>query len=650
MNVMTKGVIGGGIGNGMVAYHPLDPLSVDEISAAAAIVRRADEFNDATKFETIELRYPDRDAVREWDGAGRLPRRAFVCIYDTHSGTVRECLVDLDAGNLIDATIIPLARTAVVLDDIIGCVESVVQDQDFIAAMARRGFTDLSNVQVDPFSAGNFGLDGEDGHRIVHCFVYNRNGPFDNGYAHPVEGLNVIYDLNQGKVLEVLDRTMVEVPAEERNYAIRHDRIAAMTRDDLKAIAITQPDGPSFTVAGNKVHWLNWQFHVEFNAREGLVLNDLAFNDRGRVRPLLQRASVAEMVVPYGDPSFGHFRKNAFDVGEYGIGRLANSLTIGCDCRGHIHYFDGVVNNTAGAPVVIENAICMHEEDDGMLWKHTDLMTMAVETRRSRRLVISSVATVGNYEYGFFWNLYLDGSIELEVKLTGLMNTAGYNDVSKDNYGTHVAPGVVAQNHLHLFCARLDTAIDGVGNNLVEVNVIQDERGEGNPWGNAFHADQAVLRSEKAARRNRNAETERYWKITNPNRQNRMGGPTAYKLVAPSMVRPFHHGDTQLAKRAAFTKHQIWATPYTADERYPAGAYVNQSTGEDGVGAWTEADRNIENTDLVLWHTFGIMHLPRLEDFPIQPVVKCGFALMADGFFDENPTLDMPPSTDGGSA
>ncbi|MBT4488624.1 MAG: primary-amine oxidase [Rhodospirillaceae bacterium] len=642
MNVMTKG--------GVAAYHPLDPLSADEVNEAADIIRGADFFNDATKFETIELHYPDKTDVLAWDGAGQLPRLAFVCIYDTNSGAVRECLVDLDRGERLSATVIPNARTAVVVDEIVACAENVAQNEEFIAAMARRGITDLSNIQVDPFSAGNFGFDDEADHRIVHCWVYHRNDPFDNGYAHPVEGLNVIYDLNRGAVLQVLDRTTVDIPMEERNYSVRYDRISAMTRDDLKAIAIGQPDGPSFTVAGNQVNWLNWQFHVEFKAREGLVLNDLRFKDGGEVRPLFHRASVAEMVVPYGDPSYGHYRKNAFDVGEYGIGRLANSLTIGCDCRGHIHYFDGIVNDTTGAPVVIENAICMHEEDEGMLWKHTDYMTMDVETRRSRRLIISSVATVGNYEYGFFWSLYLDGTIALEVKLTGIMNTAGLNDVSGDKYGTQVSPGVMAQNHLHLFCARLDAAIDGAANNLVEVNVVQDPPGPDNPWGNAFHAERTVLKSEMAARRDRNADTERYWKITNPNRQNRMGGDTGYKLMAPSMVRPFNHGDTLMAKRAAFTRHHIWATPYRTEERYPAGVYVNQSNGEDGIETWTAADRNIENTDIVVWHTFGIMHLPRLEDFPVQPVVRCGFALVADGFFDENPTLDMPPSTDGGNA
>jgi primary-amine oxidase len=636
--------------NNVAAYHPLDGLSAEEMEAAAAIVRAADFFTPYTKFETIELDLPEKAAVQDWQARARLPRHAFVCVYNTDSGEVRECRVDLDGAALLETKVVPGARTAIVVDEIIACAENVARNEDFIAAMARRGITDLSNVQVDPFSAGNFGIEDERDARIAHCWVYYRNDLYDNGYAHPVEGLNVIYDLNREEVIQVLDRTITDIPMEDRNYSIRYDNISTKLRNDLKAIAISQPDGPTFSVEGNQVRWLNWQFHVGFNGREGLVLNDLRFQDGDDLRPLLYRASIAEMVVPYGDPSYGHFRKNAFDVGEYGIGRLANSLTIGCDCRGHIHYFDGIVNDTAGAPAVIENAICMHEEDDGMLWKHTDYMTMDVETRRSRRLVISSVATVGNYEYGFFWNLYLDGTIELEVKLTGIMNTSGKNDVSGDKYGTEVSPGVIAQNHLHLFCARLDTAIDGDRNSLVEVNVVQDAPGDDNRWGNAFHAQETVLTTEKKARRQRNAETERYWKIINPNKTNKMGAPTAYKLMAPSMVRPFFQAGTMMSKRAAFTANHIWGTPYDGGQRYPAGDYVNQSNGEDGIATWTDADRDIENTDIVLWHTFGIMHLPRLEDFPVQPVVKCGFSLMADGFFYGNPTLDMPPSTDGGNA
>ena len=65
----------------------------------------------------------------------------------------------------------------------------------------------------------------------------------------------------------------------------------------------------------------------------------------------------------------------------------------------------------------------MHEEDYGILWKHHDLQGGTTEVRRSRRLVVSFIATVGNYEYGFYWYFYLDGNIQLEVKLTGIVST-----------------------------------------------------------------------------------------------------------------------------------------------------------------------------------------------------------------------------------
>jgi primary-amine oxidase len=100
----------------------------------------------------------------------------------------------------------------------------------------------------------------------------------------------------------------------------------------------------------------------------------------------------------------------------------ANSLELGCDCLGWIRYFDGHLCTSRGEPLTIKNAVCMHEEDYGILWKHTDRRLNTPEVRRSRRLVISSIATVENSEYGFFWYLYQDGNIQFEVKLTGALS------------------------------------------------------------------------------------------------------------------------------------------------------------------------------------------------------------------------------------
>ena len=78
----------------------------------------------------------------------------------------------------------------------------------------------------------------------------------------------------------------------------------------------------------------------------------------------------------------------------------------GCDCLGLIKYFDAHFTNFHGGVETIENCVCMHEEDHGVLWKHQDWRTGSTERRRSRRLTVSFFCTVANYEYGFYWHFY----------------------------------------------------------------------------------------------------------------------------------------------------------------------------------------------------------------------------------------------------
>lgn len=172
----------------------------------------------------------------------------------------------------------------------------------------------------------------------------------------------------------------------------------------------------------------------------------IRYEDQGRERPILYRASIGEMVVPYGDPGESSYRKNAFDIGEFGIGTMANSLVLGCDCLGTVRYFDVHVCDSRGRPVSLKNAVCLHEEDAGLLWKHTDWRTGQTETRRSRRLVVSFIATVGNYDYGFYWNFYQDGTIQCEVKLTGIVNTTALKPGEQSRFGSEVAPRLMRRS------------------------------------------------------------------------------------------------------------------------------------------------------------------------------------------------------------
>jgi primary-amine oxidase len=450
-----------------------------------------------------------------------------------------------------------------------------------------------------------------------------------------------VVDLNAMKVVRAEDGAVVPLPPTDANYT---EEAVGAIRTDLKPIQITQPDGPSFTIAGHEIRWQKWRLRISFNPREGLVLHGLTYHDRGRERPVIDRASVVEMVVPYADPAEQSYRKNAFDLGEYGIGMLANSLTLGCDCLGLIRYFDAHMTNSRGDLVTIANAVCLHEEDAGVLWKHTDWRTNQVEVRRSRKLVISFVATVANYEYGFYWNLYQDGSVRLEVKLTGIMNTTALRPGEASDYGTEVAPRLNAPYHQHFFCARLEMSVDGPNNTVHEVNTRSAPPGPGNPHGNAFLTQTTPLTRELQARRTASPAEGRFWRVVNPRSTNALGRPVAYRLCPEGNPLPFAHPDAAVMKRAGFLAKHLWVTPYDPNERFPAGNYPNQNPGGDGLPRWTAADRPIEDTDVVLWYTFGVTHIPRVEDWPVMPATPVGFVLQPDGFFDQNPAMDLPPS------
>lgn len=155
------------------------------------------------------------------------------------------------------------------------------------------------------------------------------------------------------------------------------------------------------------------------------------------------------LLLPFPAENYPHPRKFAFDVGEYGLGSMANSLDLGCDCLGAVHYLDTSYVGHDGVPVVLKNVVCIHEEDDGLLWKHTDYRVGGrSHAVRSRKLIIQMVVTVANYEYLFAWSLRQDGTIELETKLTGILNLYTMAEgESAGACGTEVAPRVQAHHH-----------------------------------------------------------------------------------------------------------------------------------------------------------------------------------------------------------
>ena len=257
---------------------------------------------------------------------------------------------------------------------------------------------------------------------------------------------------------------------------------------------------------------------------------------------------------------------------------------------------------------------------------------------------MSSFFTVGNYEYGFYWYLYLDGTIQMEVKLTGIVGVSAVETgAEKPEFAPLIAPNLASPIHQHLFCFRLDFDLDGEDNAVYEVDVEPLPPGPTNPHGTQFHARSTLLGSEAEARRDCAPHKSRSWKVVNPQRLNRLGVPVGYKLLAGATPTLFADPDSYVGKRAGFARHNLWVTAFDAEELSAAGDMSLQSPGDGGLPAYSR-DRDIDNTDLVVWHTFGLTHVPRPEDWPVMPVEYSGFSLMPVGFFERNPALDLPPS------
>ncbi len=619
--------------------HALDPISAEEIKTAIAIFRT--EHQDQAAFSSIGLIEPEKSEVRSGNAGSRKLRLLGV---DSVRDGGFEADVDLNSSKVLIRRLGLDAQAPYGQADMDVAIRLTKANEEWRDAVRKRGIAidsdeALALIQIDPWPAGGYANAAlPTRHRGLRCIAFIKEDATDNGYARPIHGLIAHVDLTAQKVVHVEDNGVVPVPSASGRFDAAHQ---ASTRQDLKALEITQPDGSSFEVDGYRVKWQGYDFRVSVHPVHGLVLHQLSLQGR----PILYRAALSEMIVPYGDKDPMHSWKHVLDASEYNMGTLINSLKLGCDCLGEIRYFDVHQVTWEGEVKTIENAICLHEEDYGIQWKHYDSESQTSEVRRSRRLVISSIFTIGNYDYGFYWYLYLDGTIQMEVKLTGIV---GVSAITADTHNAAQSPmigeGLASPIHQHVFCFRLDWELDGGDNSLYENQIEVLPISDDNPHGTQFQSSSRHLTDEHCAKRKIAPEVSRYWKITNPDSLNGLGIPVAYKILPGASPALFASSDSSIGRRGAFGLHHLWATPFRDSEVSAAGPHTVMHDGQGGLPEITRDNRDISKCDLVVWHTVAITHVPRPEDWPVMPVEYTGFHLIPVGFFDRNPTLDLPVS------
>ncbi len=611
-----------------------DALSADEITVAVAAAKAGDSIPDDARIVSVALDEPLKSAILN---AQATERTARVILYSARNDALFETLINVSANQVRSSRRVIGAQPWLGMSDSRSADAIVSRDARWKAALARRGITDVSTVVGGAWSAGYFGDSTETG-RIVRVVPYLREGRNDRIFLRPIEGIMATVNLTRDTVTAFIDDAVVPVSP------VRNVQVDANAPDIVR----NEVRSAGIAVRGGTVKWRNWTLHVAPHPREGVVLHHVTYRDGARERSLLYRASVSEMVVPYGDPDRGWFVRNALDAGELGLGQFAVPLREGVDVPHGAIFMPAVMADESGVPTEKPRAIALYERDAGLSWRYMDV------ARRARELVVEWISTVGNYEYAFAWMFHEDGSITQRTSLTGIMSvkgslasdsTSGGRRESRDAnsapvHGERVSNELVAPHHQHFFVFRLDTDVDGAaGQTVFEVEGRATGEGDVHASHAAMTAGVDTLRTELGARRFTSGRSARRWVVQNGTVDEDGLANTALSLMPGENAVALADSAAWIRKRAGFLDAQLWVTPYRDGELYAAGEYPNQSRGGDGLPMFTRGDAGVQNTDVVLWYVMGITHLPRREDWPVMPSHVAGFRLVPTGFFNANPLL-----------
>jgi primary-amine oxidase len=628
----------------LLATHPMDALTPDEITASAKILRAADKLGDNVRVVSLSLEENPKAEVRAWTKGQPFGRHAFAVLLA--DGKVAEARIDLGAQALTAWTPIENRQAALTIEEFIAAGNIAKADERWRAAMAKRGITRFDNVFCFPMAIGPLTDPALAGRRLLNVPCVDTSGAGNNVWGKPIENVMAMVDLVARNVVSVTDLGVLPPPPETPSHAwADSDRARPVT----KPVEISAPQGSNLSVSGGEVRWDNWSFHLRLDPRLGSVLSLIRYNDHGAARDIAYQMSASEMFVPYMDPVATWSFRAYMDISEYGFGVLATQLRPGQDCPANASFLDVTIAGTKGQPIGLKGVVCLFERPTGdPLWRHDEAVNQTFEMRPNTELVVRMAPVVGNYDYLVDYVFNRAGDIDVRLGAYGIDETKGVASsaladptaAADTAYGTLVAKRLLAVNHDHYMAFRIDMDVDGTDNQLIEDRIVPRRISTDGPRRSLWQVESHPFATEGPVTTPLNAAQ---FRVESASRKNAQGYPTGYQLMPGHTDISILAPDDPIQVRAGFSAYTLWSSAYSPGELFAAGAYPNENPDADGLLKWVAAKRPIDGRDLVLWYTIGFRHVPRAEDWPAMPGLWHGFKLRPFNFFDRSPALDVPP-------
>lgn len=281
----------------------------------------------------------------------------------------------------------------------------------------------------------------------------------------PVEGISATIDIASRKIINFSDKGSVPVP-KPPCISNSNEHITLPESESLPKSAIQ--------INGYQIKWHNWKLQYSMDPVHGLQLYHVRYFSDGEERFLIYKFSLSEMFVPYGADGETWRWRGAFDAGEYGVGKDAAPLTLGVDVPMNAKLLScPQLNDVTGEVNELEGCIAVYEHDASPVYKHYG-GEFSLQ-KRGTEMIITSMCSVGNYDYMFDLIFSMDGNIDVRTLATGIVLARAVHDEKNDpncieDCQDFVNEHTVAPIHQHFLNYRIDFDIDGSNNMMTEVS------------------------------------------------------------------------------------------------------------------------------------------------------------------------------------
>ncbi|KAK3582853.1 hypothetical protein CHS0354_012462 [Potamilus streckersoni] len=497
--------------------------------------------------------------------------------------------------------------------------------------------------------------------------VHNPGTNVSEWYSHSY------YYLNQGPY-----STASDLVAAYNNNMIRKVRLPQEYRSKLRKNAFPQrdhslplrehadqpgarsymPKGPRFSINGTKIKWMGWSFHISGGQLRGPALFDIRFKGN----QIAYELALNDISLVYAMDSSGHNNIIYMDA-SYGImgGYTPTTIFRDVDCPSYAAVLNTSYWSSLYQKAIDMKSICVFEADGHeALWRHFSGNFSG--GMRNRYLVVRVPVVVGNYDYIFEFQFYLDGRLYTKGKATGYILTSFWDEhnpnvggeKARDAFGYRVSQYQTGPIHDHTFGFKVDMDVIDSNNSFETIhwkagNVYDALRTLSNItqvppyfiYNETRYLKFETMQKEAGCRLDYN--NQKLFVLVNENKRNRWGVKRGYRIVPLTTGAQSISEEHPAMKALSFTKYHMTVTKRKEEEMYLSSIYdINRMDSPKGHLDLMLDNESIVNEDIVNWITFGVLHVPTSEDFPMTPSMESGFLLKPFNFFDTTPTFDMP--------